>query len=63
MFEAGALVEGAELIEFFTGAGLRFGGFLAELDAAGIEAVPLLGAHLSCSGPIEQPLWNGFWSG
>jgi microcystin degradation protein MlrC len=58
MFEAGALVEGAELIDFFAGSRTEVGGFLAELDAAGIEAVPLLGAHASCSGPIEQPLWE-----
>jgi microcystin degradation protein MlrC len=58
MFEAGALVEGAELIDFFTGTRTEVGGFLAELDEAGIEAVPLLGAHSSCSGPIEQPLWE-----
>ncbi len=58
MFEAGALVEGAELIDFFSGTRTEVGGFLAELDEAGIEAVPLLGAHASCSGPIEQPLWE-----
>jgi microcystin degradation protein MlrC len=58
MFEAGALVEGEALLDFFRGTRTEVGGFLAALDAAGIEPVPLLGAHCSCSGPVEQPLWE-----
>ncbi|MCC6704624.1 MAG: M81 family metallopeptidase [Thermomicrobiales bacterium] len=58
MFEAGALVEGTALLDFFRGTRTEVGGFLAALDEAGIEPAPLLGAHASCSGPVEQPLWE-----
>jgi microcystin degradation protein MlrC len=57
MFEAGALVEGEAFLPFFRGTRTEVGGFLAALDAAGVEPVPLLGAQAACAGPIERDFW------
>ncbi|MCA9858567.1 MAG: M81 family metallopeptidase [Thermomicrobiales bacterium] len=59
MFEAGALVEGQDVLEFGTGTRTELGGILDILgqDPA-IEIVPLLAAQASCGGPLESGLWH-----
>lgn len=58
MFEAGALVEGEAFLSFFRGTRTEVGGFLAALEEAGAEPVPLVGAQAACAGPIERVFWE-----
>lgn len=58
MFQAGALVEGTQMLSFYQGTRTEVGGFLDVLARAGAMPVPLLGAHASCAGPLEQDFWE-----
>lgn len=58
MFEAGALIEADPMLQFARGSRTELGGFIAELDDAGVEIVPLLAAQAACAGPIEADFWN-----
>src|SRR6476620_5343465 len=58
LFEAGALVEGGELLDFFAARPTEVRGFLEALAEHGAEPVPLVGAHGSCSGPLEELFWR-----
>ena len=58
MFEAGAFVEGGELLQFGRGTRTELGGILEILDSdPAVEVVPLLGTQASCAGPIETEVW------
>ncbi|MCB1234428.1 MAG: M81 family metallopeptidase [Verrucomicrobiae bacterium] len=57
-FEEDLLLSGEAIRERFTGAKHEIGGFLAGLQAAGIEAVPVFAARAYPHGPIEGPTFD-----
>ncbi len=58
MFRCGALYEGNEMLAFYRQGPNEVSGFLESLDRAGFQAIPLLGAHASCAGPLKQTAWQ-----
>ncbi len=54
VFEAAGITRGEAIVERFAGTNSEIGGFLAALEEAGAEPVPLLAAHAISGGPLAR---------
>src|SRR5581483_5205870 len=54
VFEAAGIARGEAIVERFAGTNSELGGFLAALEEASAEPVPLLAAHAISGGPLTR---------